>query len=61
MLYWSATFCNFAIIAAIFAFGGLAASLTEIPKILFFILLFIVLFVVSAAMSLVSTLRLSEE
>lgn len=56
MLYWSATFFIIALIAAIFGFGGIAVSLIEIAKILFFI--FIVLFVVSAIMSLVARRRL---
>jgi len=45
MLNWSVTFFIVAIIAAVFGFGGIAASATEIAKILFFI--FLVLFVVS--------------
>lgn len=45
MLNWALTFFVLAIIAAIFGFGGIAASLVGIAKILFFI--FIVLFLLA--------------
>lgn len=45
MLGWAITFFVLAIIAAIFGFGGIAASLVGIAKILFFI--FLVLFVIA--------------
>jgi len=44
MLSWAFTFFVFALIAALFGFGGIDAGAAEIAKILF---LFIVLFVVS--------------
>ena len=45
MLSWAVTFFILAIIAAIFGFGGIAASLVGIAKILFFI--FLVLFLIA--------------
>ncbi len=45
MLNWSITFLVVAVLAAIFGFGGIAGTATEMAKVLFFI--FIVLFVVS--------------
>jgi uncharacterized membrane protein YtjA (UPF0391 family) len=36
MLHWAAVFFVIAIIAAVFGFGGIAASATGIAKILFF-------------------------
>ncbi len=45
MLSWALTFFVIALIAALFGFGGLAASAAGIAKVLFFI--FVVLFVVS--------------
>jgi uncharacterized membrane protein YtjA (UPF0391 family) len=45
MLYWAAVFFIIALIAAIFGFGGLAASAVGIAKILFFV--FLILAVVS--------------
>jgi uncharacterized membrane protein YtjA (UPF0391 family) len=41
MLHWAAVFFVIAIIAAIFGFGGIAASATGIAKILFFAFLVI--------------------
>lgn len=48
MLSWSITFLVIALIAAVFGFGGIAASAAGIAKILFFI--FLILFVVSLVM-----------
>ena len=45
MLNWALTFFVLALIAAVLGFGGLAASMAGIAKILFFI--FLVIFVVS--------------
>lgn len=45
MLNWALTFLVLALIAALFGFGGIAASATSIAQVLFF--LFVVLFVVS--------------
>jgi uncharacterized membrane protein YtjA (UPF0391 family) len=45
MLQWALTFLVLALIAAIFGFGGIAASFAMIGKVLFFV--FLVLFVVS--------------
>ena len=45
MLYWAAVFLVIALLAAVFGFGGIAASAAGIAKILFFV--FILLFVLS--------------
>jgi len=45
MLHWVAVFFVIALIAAVFGFGGIAASAVGIAKILFFV--FLVLAVVS--------------
>ncbi len=45
MLYWAAVFFVIALVAALFGFGGIAATSAGIAKILFAI--FLVLFVVS--------------
>ncbi len=45
MLHWAAVFFIIAIVAAIFGFGGIAASASGIAKILFFA--FLVIAVVS--------------
>ncbi|HSU41192.1 MAG TPA: DUF1328 domain-containing protein [Polyangiaceae bacterium] len=45
MLHWAAVFFVIALIAAVFGFGGIAASAVGIAKILFFV--FLVLAVVS--------------
>ena len=45
MLHWALIFLFVALIAAVFSFGGIAASAVGIAKVLF--VLFIVLFVVS--------------
>ena len=52
MLRWAITFLIIAIIAAIFGFGGIAATATGIAQILFYI--FIVLFLVTLLFRLVS-------
>ncbi len=36
MLHWAAVFFVIAIVAAVFGFGGIAASATGVAKILFF-------------------------
>jgi uncharacterized membrane protein YtjA (UPF0391 family) len=41
MLHWAAVFFVIAIVAAIFGFGGIAASATGIAKILFFAFLLV--------------------
>jgi uncharacterized membrane protein YtjA (UPF0391 family) len=45
MLYWAAVFFVIALVAAVFGFGGIAASAVGVAKILFFV--FLVLAVVS--------------
>ncbi|MGE5469815.1 MAG: DUF1328 domain-containing protein [Bacteroidota bacterium] len=50
MLYYAAVFLVIALIAALFGFGGIAASAVGIAKILFYI--FLVLAVVSLAAGL---------
>lgn len=45
MLSWALSFFVVAIIAAVFGFGGIAAGVAEIARVLFF--LFLVAFVVS--------------
>lgn len=45
MLNWAVTFLVIALIAALFGFGGIAGTATEIAKILFFV--FLALFVIS--------------
>ena len=45
MLRWALIFFIVALIAALFGFGGIAATATEIAKILFFI--FLILFIIS--------------
>ena len=52
MLRWSLIFLVVALIAAVFGFGGIAASAVGIARILFTI--FIVLFVVSLLVGLIS-------
>ncbi len=51
MLSWALTFLIVAIIAALFGFGGIAETATDIARVLFFI--FIVLFVVSLIFGLI--------
>lgn len=50
MLYWTVIFLVVALVAALFGFGGIAASAAGIAQILFYI--FIILFVVSLIMQL---------
>lgn len=50
MLRWAVIFLVIAIIAAIFGFGGIAATAMDIAKVLFFI--FIVLFLILLAVGL---------
>jgi uncharacterized membrane protein YtjA (UPF0391 family) len=45
MLYWALLFFVFALVAALFGFGGIAASAAWIAKVLFVV--FLVLFVIS--------------
>jgi uncharacterized membrane protein YtjA (UPF0391 family) len=45
MLYWAVVFFVIALIAAVFGFGGIAASAVGIAKVLFFV--FLILAVVS--------------
>lgn len=45
MLYWAVVFFVIALIAAVFGFGGIAASAVGIAKILFFV--FLILAIVS--------------
>jgi uncharacterized membrane protein YtjA (UPF0391 family) len=54
MLHWAAVFFVIAIIAAVFGFGGIAASATGIAKILFFA------FLVMAVISLLLGRRVRE-
>lgn len=51
MLRWAIIFLVIAIIAAVFGFGGIAATATEFAKILFFI--FVVLFLIALIFGLV--------
>lgn len=50
MLYWSVMFLVIALVAALFGFGGIAASAAGIAKILFFV--FLVAFAISGVLSL---------
>jgi uncharacterized membrane protein YtjA (UPF0391 family) len=43
MLYWAAIFFVIALVAAIFGFGGIAASAVGVAKILFFVFLVLAL------------------
>lgn len=45
MLYWAAVFLVIALVAAVFGFGGIAASAAGIAKILFYI--FVAVFVIT--------------
>jgi len=45
MLYWAAVFFVIALLAAVFGFGGIAASAVGVAKVLFFV--FLILAVVS--------------
>lgn len=55
MLRWAAAFFILALIAAVFGFGGIAATSAGIAKILFFI--FLVIFAISLIMGLASGRR----
>jgi uncharacterized membrane protein YtjA (UPF0391 family) len=55
MLRWSLIFLVVALVAALFGFGGIAASAEGIARILFFI--FLVLFVISLLMGLITGRR----
>ncbi len=50
MLYWALMFLLVALVAALFGFGGIAASAVGIAKILFFV--FLVAFLVSGILGL---------
>jgi uncharacterized membrane protein YtjA (UPF0391 family) len=50
MLNWALTFLVIAIIAAVFGFGGIAATATGIAQILFYI--FLVLFLISLVVAM---------
>jgi uncharacterized membrane protein YtjA (UPF0391 family) len=50
MLYWSVVFLVISLVAALFGFGGIAASAAGIAKILFFV--FLVAFAISGIMTL---------
>jgi uncharacterized membrane protein YtjA (UPF0391 family) len=45
MLYWAAVFFVIALLAAVFGFGGIAASAVGVAKVLFFV--FLILAVIS--------------
>ena len=51
MLNWAISFLIVAIVAALFGFGGIAATAVEMARVLFFI--FLVLFLISLAIGLV--------
>lgn len=53
MLRWSIIFIVIAIVAAIFGFGGVAETATDIAKILFFV--FIALFILSFIFGLIGS------
>ena len=48
MLRWAATFLVLALVAALFGFGGIAATSAEIAKLLFFV--FLIVFAVTLIM-----------
>jgi uncharacterized membrane protein YtjA (UPF0391 family) len=43
MLYWAAVFFVIAVVAAVFGFGGIAASAVGLAKVLFFVFLVLAL------------------
>jgi uncharacterized membrane protein YtjA (UPF0391 family) len=51
MLGWAITFLIVALVAALFGFGGIAATAIDIARIIFFVA--IVLFLISAVVTLV--------
>jgi uncharacterized membrane protein YtjA (UPF0391 family) len=55
MLRWAAIFFVIAIIAALFGFGGIAASAAGIAKVLFFVA--VIIFLVTLVMGLISGRR----
>ena len=55
MLRWAAVFLILALIAAVFGFGGIAATSAEIAKLLFFV--FLIVFAVSLIMGLATGRR----
>lgn len=55
MLRWAAVFLVLALVAAVFGFGGVAATSAEIAKLLFFV--FLIVFAVSLIMGLASGKR----
>ena len=58
MLRWSLTFFVFALIAALFGFGGIATASAEIAKALFF--LFLIVFVVTLILGAMAGKKLSS-
>ena len=50
MLRWAATFLVLALVAALFGFGGIAATSAEIAKLLFFV--FLIVFAVTLVLGL---------
>jgi uncharacterized membrane protein YtjA (UPF0391 family) len=50
VLRWAATFLVLALVAALFGFGGIAATSAEIAKLLFFV--FLIVFAVTLIMGL---------
>jgi uncharacterized membrane protein YtjA (UPF0391 family) len=55
VLRWAATFLVLALVAALFGFGGIAATSAEIAKLLFFV--FLIVFAVTLIMGLASGKR----
>ena len=55
MLRWAALFLVLALVAAVFGFGGIAATSAEIAKLLFFV--FLIVFAVSLIMGLAAGKR----
>lgn len=55
MLRWAAIFLVLALVAAVFGFGGIAATSAEIAKLLFFV--FLIVFAVSLLMGLAAGKR----
>lgn len=55
MLNWAVSFLVVAIIAAVFGFGGIAATAVDMARIVFFI--FLILFLVSMVVGLITGRR----
>lgn len=55
MLRWAAIFLVLALVAAVFGFGGIAATSAEIAKLLFFV--FLIVFAVTLIMGLAAGKR----